>query len=227
MYMKKIIALVLAALVALCGLTVFSSAAEGFAYGDANRDGKINIKDATYIQRFVAMMTEFDQQELKLADVNADSKVNIKDATMVQKLVAKLISGFPADTLPQETTASSVADETTFSSEVVTDTEFVTTNKTEATEVETNSTEGETEINTDPAEDVKPTQPVKPTKPAQTDPAETTAPTKPAETDPVETTVPTKPVVTDPAETTVPTKPVVPTKPSIDDEGYFNQIIRP
>ena len=221
--MKKIIALILALMIVACGLTIFSSGALDFAFGDANRDGKINIKDATYIQRFVAMMTEFDEIELKLADVNADSKVNIKDATMVQKLVAKLISSFPADTLPQETTPASEADETTLNSESVTVTESVSSKPEETTESSTGSTENKTEVKTEPSETVKPTQSTEPQKPDST---------KPVVTEPAETTAPTKPVVTEPAETTAPTKPaetkpVTPTKPSVDDDGYFNQVIRP
>ncbi len=62
-----------------------------FALGDVNADGKLNIKDATTIQKFIAKMTELDEKALKRADYNADGKVNVKDATMIQKKIANLI----------------------------------------------------------------------------------------------------------------------------------------
>lgn len=62
--------------------------------GDVNRDGSVNIKDATLIQKYVARMATFDDAQLKLADANKDGYVSVKDATQIQKLVAKLISSF-------------------------------------------------------------------------------------------------------------------------------------
>lgn len=62
--------------------------------GDVNGDGKVNIKDATQIQKFAAMIVEFTDAEKLRADVNADGKVNIKDATAIQKFVAKIETGF-------------------------------------------------------------------------------------------------------------------------------------
>ena len=63
--------------------------------GDVNRDGKVNIKDATQIQKFVAKIIDFTDAEKLRAEVNADTKVNIKDATAIQKFVAKIETGFP------------------------------------------------------------------------------------------------------------------------------------
>ncbi len=59
--------------------------------GDVNRDGKINVKDATLIQKFVAKMIEFDADQLTLANVNLDEEVNIKDATLIQKFIADIV----------------------------------------------------------------------------------------------------------------------------------------
>ena len=60
--------------------------------GDVNRDGKINIRDATLIQKHLAKMVDLDYtQEYELADFNQDLKVNIKDATAIQKKIANLI----------------------------------------------------------------------------------------------------------------------------------------
>lgn len=58
--------------------------------GDADQNGKINIKDATTIQKHIAKIIDFDETALKSADVNADTKVNIKDATAIQKFIAQI-----------------------------------------------------------------------------------------------------------------------------------------
>lgn len=64
-------------------------------FGDVTSDGKINIKDATQIQKFAAKLVKLADEEFVRADVNADTKVNIKDATAIQKYVAKLETGLP------------------------------------------------------------------------------------------------------------------------------------
>ncbi len=64
---------------------------EEFELGDVNRDGKLNIRDATLIQKFLAKISELDDEQVKLADYQTDGKVNIKDATRIQKKLANLI----------------------------------------------------------------------------------------------------------------------------------------
>ncbi len=63
--------------------------------GDVNGDGKVNIKDATMIQKFAAKIIDLTDDEKLRADVNADNKNNVKDATAIQKFVAKIETGFP------------------------------------------------------------------------------------------------------------------------------------
>ena len=63
--------------------------------GDVNGDGKVNIKDATQIQKFAAKLIDLTDAEFIRADVNADAKVNIKDATAIQKYVAKIETELP------------------------------------------------------------------------------------------------------------------------------------
>ena len=62
-----------------------------FEMGDVNMDGKLNIKDATLIQKYAAKIVDFDETQKKLADINKDEKINVKDATYIQKVLAKLI----------------------------------------------------------------------------------------------------------------------------------------
>ena len=62
-----------------------------YEIGDVNRDGKLNIRDATLIQKVLAKLEQFDNEQLILADYFADGKVNIKDVTQIQKKLANLI----------------------------------------------------------------------------------------------------------------------------------------
>ena len=61
-------------------------------YGDADLDGKINIKDATVVQKVCAKFIEFDDTAFGAANVNYDDKINIKDATAIQKYLAHIES---------------------------------------------------------------------------------------------------------------------------------------
>ena len=61
-----------------------------FERGDVNRDTYLNIKDATEIQKMLAKLTEFDDEQMYLADFNEDDAVNVKDATAIQRKLAQL-----------------------------------------------------------------------------------------------------------------------------------------
>ena len=60
------------------------------SYGDVNDDGIINVDDITEVQKYLAKISEFSQEELILADYNGDGKVNINDVTDIQKMLAFL-----------------------------------------------------------------------------------------------------------------------------------------
>ena len=59
--------------------------------GDTTADGKVNIRDATYIQKGLANLITFSKTDLEVADADDDLKVTIKDATHIQKKLAGLI----------------------------------------------------------------------------------------------------------------------------------------
>ena len=59
--------------------------------GDANLDGKVNIRDATYIQKHVASILKMTETESLRAETNFDGKINVRDATYIQKLLAGLV----------------------------------------------------------------------------------------------------------------------------------------
>lgn len=60
--------------------------------GDVNLDNKVNIKDATTLQKHLAKLLTLSEKNLSVADTNRDGRVTIKDATTIQKKIANLIS---------------------------------------------------------------------------------------------------------------------------------------
>lgn len=82
---------------------VFTDYGLGELFGDANGDRKLNIKDATHIQKCLANIETFDtndringicecnnEEVVYISDFNRDGVRNIKDATAIQKYIAKL-----------------------------------------------------------------------------------------------------------------------------------------
>ena len=59
--------------------------------GDVDLSGKVNIKDASNIQKYMAKLMTFSEKNKALADTDVSGKINIKDATAIQKYVAKII----------------------------------------------------------------------------------------------------------------------------------------
>ena len=64
-----------------------------FLRGDVDRNGVVDINDATLLQRYLALFSNatLNAQQLLAADANKDGKVNIKDVTEIQRAVAKYI----------------------------------------------------------------------------------------------------------------------------------------
>ena len=62
--------------------------------GDVNRDGLVQVDDATLVQKAVAELVVLDEKQQKAADVTGDGKITIDDATLIQKYVAELIDHF-------------------------------------------------------------------------------------------------------------------------------------
>ena len=82
---------------------VFSDYKLGTLIGDVNNDGKLNVKDATFIQKCLAEIVIFgaddkidgicedgSKEVFYISDFNCDGKRNIKDATAIQKHLAKM-----------------------------------------------------------------------------------------------------------------------------------------
>lgn len=60
--------------------------------GDVNGDGVISIADATTLQKYLANIVDFDDEQLAVADTNGDGSVSIADATQIQKYLANIIT---------------------------------------------------------------------------------------------------------------------------------------
>lgn len=72
-----------------------SGIADSIILGDSDLSGKVNIKDATLIQKFLANISELDKKAQIAADADLSGKINIKDATAVQKFLANIPIDFP------------------------------------------------------------------------------------------------------------------------------------
>lgn len=57
--------------------------------GDTNLDGHITISDVTSIQRHIAELEVFTDEQIALADTNGDGEINIADATHLQMYIAE------------------------------------------------------------------------------------------------------------------------------------------
>ena len=68
-----------------------------YAKGDPTGDGKISMLDVTDVQRFIAGLIDFDNEQEYAADVNYDDKITMSDVTDLQKYLADLISFSPTD----------------------------------------------------------------------------------------------------------------------------------
>lgn len=94
--MKRIVSLALT-LVIFASVTMIGtmgvSAAETITgvLGDTDSNGKVNIKDATTVQKHCAALLTLDETALFLADANEDDKVNVKDASAIQKFLASML----------------------------------------------------------------------------------------------------------------------------------------
>lgn len=82
---SRIIAVLMAMLMVM-SVSVLSANAAFIETGDANMDSKINVKDATIIQKSAADLAVLGDSYY--ADVNYDDQVNVKDATAIQKYSA-------------------------------------------------------------------------------------------------------------------------------------------
>lgn len=70
---------------------VIAGDAPAYELGDVNLDGKVNVADATLLQKYCVRTETFNETQLSVSDVNKDGKIDISDATQIQRIVAQLV----------------------------------------------------------------------------------------------------------------------------------------
>ena len=128
---KKLISLALSALMATSSFACLGSlnafAAESdqpvgatMLMGDVNRDGQVDVEDATIIQLYAVddakVLAKFASGEysLQAADVDGSGEIDVSDATLVQLIAADLQPTTPfEETTAEPTTAEPATDEPT------------------------------------------------------------------------------------------------------------------
>lgn len=98
--MKRVLSAILASLLVAFTIPAYAYSSGGYTNGDVDKNGSIDVNDATVIQKYIVETIMLDSQAKLLADVNLDGYVNIFDATTIQKVLADIIP------LPQEPTTA-------------------------------------------------------------------------------------------------------------------------
>ena len=62
----------------------------GFYFNDINQDGKVNINDATRLQKHIVNKENLNAEGLSVSDVNLDGEINVRDVTTLQKILAEI-----------------------------------------------------------------------------------------------------------------------------------------
>lgn len=57
--------------------------------GDTDLDGEVNIDDATTIQKYMASLLDFNNEQEIAAEIDGDGKISINDVTDIQKMLAQ------------------------------------------------------------------------------------------------------------------------------------------
>ena len=87
-----------------------------YYYGDANNDGTVNIKDCTYIQKYINNVVKPENYDYFaiVSDLNKDGEVDMKDVTYLQKLIVGInpLTPDPTETtITPPTTPPQITDE--------------------------------------------------------------------------------------------------------------------
>lgn len=56
---------------------------------DLNKDGKVDVRDATALQLYLVENYTFDDEGLKMADLNKDGIIDVRDVTELQNIISK------------------------------------------------------------------------------------------------------------------------------------------
>ena len=119
---KSILSLVLALVLTFSAVFAVSALSPAeYLLGDADLNGTVNIRDASLIQKNIALIEEITGIAVKTADADLDTNITIKDATQIQKYVAFLPVDTPVgEPVITDITPSEPEDITTTPTEIVT-----------------------------------------------------------------------------------------------------------
>lgn len=84
--------------------SLFSVSAADILYGDADKNGSVDVSDATTVQKYIVSLIGEEDIDLTAAEVTGDDDVNVKDATCIQKYAAEQIDKFPVEETPSTVT---------------------------------------------------------------------------------------------------------------------------
>lgn len=93
--MKKFLAIIITLVLLMS--SVIGTVAEESHMGDIDGNGRVDVIDATSIQRYVAKIIALDEANLAFSDVDGDGKISVMDCTCIQQFVAKIILTFPCE----------------------------------------------------------------------------------------------------------------------------------
>ncbi len=98
--MKKILSMICALCLVLAVIIPASANTENespssLILGDSDLDSRVNVRDATLIQKHVAGILTLSANGQLTADVDGNGRINVKDATVIQKFVAGYSIAFP------------------------------------------------------------------------------------------------------------------------------------
>ncbi len=93
--MKKFICMLCALVLLASSSAILANAIPAPYYvGNADGHGDVDIRDATFIQKYVAKLIDSDPYTDPyakfLADINADGEITVQDATLIQKDLARI-----------------------------------------------------------------------------------------------------------------------------------------
>ena len=65
------------------------------SYGDVNLDGKVDILDAVFLNKYLATLVQFSDAQMANADCCQDGVLNDQDTTALMQFIVLLIDDLP------------------------------------------------------------------------------------------------------------------------------------
>lgn len=89
-------------------------------YGDVDLNGKVEVLDATLIQKAIANLTTLTDKQIKNAIVSGNDNLTVLDATYIQKKIANIIDKFPVEEAENDKDVATTSADTLTSEELFT-----------------------------------------------------------------------------------------------------------